>query len=253
MSYSSRRTRSSNRHLNEPPEPRSSPRSQGRSSARRSSPPPLNLPPERRSSTRRQTNSSTDRESRSSARQLILPREGRSRRAHILRENRAARDRSRGEPDVNLVQQHFNRMRNRPQRLPSNDPMSDEENSDSGESPHGIKEFNSASTSFPSTPSPHGNKEFNSASTSFPSTPYTFQYPDLHDEHNYVCPHCNSRLWKEERKHRLNCCNNGKYTLPALHPVPPELMNKFRSREFQRAQRAYNGLFRFTALGAGRY
>ena len=55
-------------------------------------------------------------------------------------------------------------------------------------------------------------------------------------------------LWKEERKHRLNCRNNGKYTIPALKPVPPELMNTFTGEEFQRA---YNGLFSFTALGAG--
>ena len=71
------------------------------------------------------------------------------------------------------------------------------------------------------------------------------------NELNYVCPHCNSMLWKEERKHRLNCCNNDKYTTPALIPVHPELMNTFRSNEFQRAQRGYNGLFSFTVLGAG--
>ena len=65
------------------------------------------------------------------------------------------------------------------------------------------------------------------------------------------CPHCNSTLWKEERKHRLNCCNNGKCTIPALKPVPPELMNIFTCKEFQTAQRGYNGLFSFTALGAG--
>ena len=41
----------------------------------------------------------------------------------------------------------------------------------------------------------------------------------------------------QERKHRLNCCNNDKYTIPALKPVPPELMSTFRSTEFQRAQR----------------
>ena len=33
-------------------------------------------------------------------------------------------------PDVNLVQQHFNRIRNRPPRLPSNNGMSDDEDSD---------------------------------------------------------------------------------------------------------------------------
>ena len=104
-------------------------------------------------------------------------------------------------------------MRNRPQRLPSNNGMSDED-SDSDETPHGIQELNSAAASFP-------------------STPYMFNYPNLHHELNYVCPHCNSMLWKEERKR----CNDLKYTIPALKPVPPELMNTFRSKEFQRAQR----------------
>ena len=122
-------------------------------------------------------------------------------------------------------------MRNRPQRLPSNNGMSDED-SDRDETPHGIQEFNSAAASFP-------------------STPYMFNYPNLHHDLNYVCPHCSSMLWKDERKHRLNCCNNSKYTIPASKPVPPELMNTFTSEEFQRAQRGYNGLFSFTALGAG--
>ena len=80
---------------------------------------------------------------------------------------------------------------------------------------------------------PYGIQEFNSAAASFPSTPYMFKYPNLHHELNYVCPHCNSMLWKEELKHRLNCCNNGKYTIPALKPVPPELMNTFTNKEFK--------------------
>ena len=50
---------------------------------------------------------------------------------------------------------------------------------------------------------PHGIREFNPAAASFPSTPYMFNYPNLHNELNYVCPHCNSMLWKEERNHRL--------------------------------------------------
>ena len=94
-------------------------------------------------------------------------------------------------------------------------------------------------------------EEFNPAAAAFPSTPYMFNYPNLHNELNYVCPHCNSMLWKEERKHRLNCCNNGKYTKPASKPVPPAVMNTFTSKKFQRAQRGYNGLFSFTAWGAG--
>lgn len=182
----------------------------------------------------------SSRNTRSSTRHRLLAAERRARRAQILRENRAARrhsnndlseDDSSDSDELSLVEQHFNRMRNRPQRLPSHDAMSDEED-------------NSENILY-------GIQEFDSPTVSFPSTPYTFKYPDLINENNYVCPHCKSALWKEERRHRLNCCNNGKYTIPSLQPVPQHLMSVFRSSQFQRAQRAYNGLFSFTALGAG--
>ena len=199
-------------------EARTSSRRQSRSS---SSSLPFNFPRETRSSTRRQTNSCTNLETRSFTRRQLLARERRFRRAQIVRENRASRNIAHS--DVNLVQQHFHRMRNRPERLPSNNGMSDDEDSDRDKTPHGIQEFNPGAASFP-------------------STPYMSNYPNLHHELNYVCPHCNSMLSKEERKHRLNCCNNGKYTIP----FPPERMNIFTSREFQRAQRGYNGLFSFT-------
>ena len=129
MSNSSQRTRSSRRHLNVALEARTSPRRQSRSSARQSSSLPINLPRETRSSTRRQTNSCTNRETRSFTRRQRLGRERRSRRAQIVRENQAARNIAHS--DMNLVQQHLNRMRNRPQRLPSNNGMSDDEDSDS--------------------------------------------------------------------------------------------------------------------------
>ena len=163
MSNSSQRTRSS-RHINVASEVRTSPRRQTRSS---SSSLPFNLARETRSSTRRQTNSCTNRETRPFTRRQFLARERCSRRAQIVRENRAARNIAHS--DVNLVQQHFNRMRNRPQRLPSNG-KSDDEDSDGDETPHGIQEFNSAAASFP-------------------STPYMFNYPNLHHELNYVCHH----------------------------------------------------------------
>ena len=51
-------------------------------------------------------------------------------------------------------------MRNRPERMPSNNGMSDDEDSDRDETPHGIREFNPAVASFP-------------------STPYMFNYPDM--------------------------------------------------------------------------
>ena len=78
-----------------------------------------------------------------------------------------------------------------------------------------------------------------------------FDHPDLHHENNYVCPHCNSILWKEERKHRLDCCNSAKYTILPLQPVSPELVNIFSNKKFRRAQRRYSGLVSFTAIGAG--
>ena len=149
MSNSLERTRSSSRHFNVASEARTSSRRQSTSSARQSSSLPFNLLRETRSSTRRQTYSCTNRETRSFTPRELLARERRSSRAQIVRENRAARNIARS--DVNLVQQHFNRMRNRPQRLPSNNGMSDED-SDSDETPHGIQELNSAAASFPSTP-----------------------------------------------------------------------------------------------------
>ena len=140
MSNSSQRTRSSSRHLNVASEARTSPRRQSRSSARQSSSLPFNLPRETRSSTRRQTNSCTNRETRSFTRRQLLARERRSRRAQIVpvRENQAARNIAHS--DLNLVQQHFNRMRNRPLRLPSNNGISDED-SNSDKTPHGIQEL----------------------------------------------------------------------------------------------------------------
>lgn len=96
-----------------------------------------------------------------------------------------------------------------------------------------------------------GIREYNHPSTTYPSTPYTFQYPDLHHENNYVCAHFNSVLWKEEQRFGLNCCNRGKYIIHPLQPVSAELMDILSSSRFQRAQIRYNGLFSFTALGVG--
>ena len=120
-------------------------------------------------------------------------------------------------------------MRNRPQRLLSKNAVSGCDNSDSNNSPLGIIDFNSPSDSLP-------------------STPYMFLYPDLNHEENYVCPHCHSMLWKEEKRHGINCCNKRKYTIPFLKPVPPESMTAFRGNQFQRGQRAYSGLISFTQV-----
>ena len=111
---------------------------------------PFTLPRETRFSTRRQTNYCNNRETISFTRRQLLARERRSKRAQIVHEKRDARNIAHS--DVNLVEQHFYRMRSRPQRLPSNNGMSDDEDADSDENPHGIQEFNSAAASFPSTP-----------------------------------------------------------------------------------------------------
>ncbi len=189
---------------------------------------------------RRAAQSPSTHENSNSAHRLASER--RARRAQILRDRRAANltgnDETSTSNEVNMVQQHFNRMRNRSRRLPSPNDMSEDEPDVSGsEDEDNI--------------SPSGIQEFDSPTLSLPSDPYTLLYPDLADERNYTCPYCNSILWKEERQCRFNCCNSGKYTIPALKPVPSNLMAIFTSKHFQKAQRAYNGLFSFTALGAG--
>ncbi|CAN0014081.1 unnamed protein product, partial [Pylaiella littoralis] len=72
--------------------------------------------------------------------------------------------------------------------------------------------------------------------------------PELTHENNPICPHCTSQLWKEES---LNCCNKGKYAIPRLRSVPGDLMQLFSTSHFRKNQRRYNGMFSFTALGAG--
>lgn len=79
----------------------------------------------------------------------------------------------------------------------------------------------------------------------------TFEYNDLDHDRNYVCPHCDSHLWKEERTKRFSCCNNGKYAIHKLREVPLHIWNIYNTTEFQRNQRKYNSLFSFTALSAG--
>ncbi|CAN0028631.1 unnamed protein product, partial [Ectocarpus sp. 8 AP-2014] len=67
----------------------------------------------------------------------------------------------------------------------------------------------------------------------------------------YVCPHCDSHLWKEERTKRFSCCNNGKYAIHKLREFPLHIWHIYNTTEFQRNQRKYNSLFSFTALSAG--
>lgn len=177
----------------------------------------------------------------------------RSRRAATLAHRRAARLHLNDESDtetetqaplpssgnnsqVDVVQQHFNRMRNRPRRLPEIPSFSDDDEvADSGDEELLL-----------------GVQPFNSPTFEFPLTPYRLKFPSLDHERNYECPHCGSILWREERSARSpNCCNNGRQTINRLIPMPPHLSQIFRTPHFRGAQRRYNGLFSFTALGAG--
>ena len=89
---------------------------------------------------------------------------------------------------------------------------------------------------------------FNSPSIIFPQTQYELQYPALTHEGNFTCGRCGSILWKEERSNRYSCCQSGKQAIHPLLPVPSHIQY---TPTFQDAQRSYNGLFSFTALGAG--
>ena len=92
--------------------------------------------------------------------------------------------------DVNVVQQHFHRMRHRPRRLTTNDEM--ENDHDPSQSHHEDEQQRM------------GVQFFNSPSIIFPQTPYELQYPALTHEGNFTCGHCRSILWKEERSNRYS-------------------------------------------------
>ncbi|CAN0360939.1 unnamed protein product, partial [Ectocarpus sp. 6 AP-2014] len=70
----------------------------------------------------------------------------------------------------------------------------------------------------------------------------TFAYNDLEHERNYVCPHCGSMLWKEERAKRFSCCANGQYAIHKLKDVPVNVWDLYSTPEFRRNQRKYNSL-----------
>lgn len=103
-------------------------------------------------------------------------------------------------------------------------------------------------TPFHQSPVFKGIRQFNSPIDEQPVT--TFAYNDLEHHRNYVCPHCPSRLWKDERARRFNCCSNGEYAIHKLRHVPAHVWDIYDSAEFRRNQRKYNSLFAFTALAA---
>lgn len=145
---------------------------------------------------------------------------------------RASNNASSSEADI--VAEHFHRMRNRPMRRPLNYNLNTDEADDDDSDGERL-----------------GVQDINSICVDYPLQPYQLQFPYLMDESNYVCPHCNSVLWKEERSSRYNCCNKGRSAIHPLKIVPESVNSIFRSASFRKAQRRYNGLFSFTALGAG--
>lgn len=144
----------------------------------------------------------------------------RAARATILTERRARTTLSRDSSDSAVVQNHFRRMR----------------------SPRHPTHFNQE-------PIFKGIRPFNSAINEDVAT--TFSYNDLEHTSNYVCPHCQSNLWKEERAKRFSCCANGEYAIHRLRDVPIRIWDIYHSAAFRRDQRKYNSLFSFTALSAG--
>ena len=98
------------------------------------------------------------------------------------------------------------------------------------------------------TSRPFGVYAFNDRNLHIPETT-SFRFPVLHDHNNITCTHCVAQLWREERT--LNCCKSGAAVIPRLRPVNDHIWRLFSSKEFSYYQRKYNGLFSFTALGAG--
>ena len=208
----------------------------------------------------RGTDELTPRDARRATRRSLIVQEQRSRRGAILAQRRSAeqtrrqnsrqhqanrnietrlysddescRRESDGDLDANLVRQHFNQIRNRRSRLPLKHDLRRDKDSNADDIRHGVQDFNSPSINLP-------------------ETSYELKYPYLQNENNHICPHCNSILWNEEKSNNYNCCNKGRSAIHPLLPVPPDLMNLFRSANFQNSQRRYNCLFSFTALGAG--
>jgi hypothetical protein len=71
-------------------------------------------------------------------------------------------------------------------------------------------------------------------------------------EWDYTCPSCNACLLHGEKK--SFCCNDGKWVIPPLPPLPPRLSLLLSDRQFSQnissRSRRLNNLFAFTAIGA---
>lgn len=149
-----------------------------------------------------------------SARTIEQATRRRAARAAILAERR----RSRHSDESSVIRDHYRRMRTPRHNTP-----------------------------FHQEPVFKGIREFNSPIDEDLVT--TFLYNDLTDERNHVCRHCESRLWKEEK--RFSCCKNGEYAIHKLRDIPLNVWNVYNTPEFRQNQRKYNSLFSFTALSAG--
>ena len=76
-----------------------------------------------------------------------------------------------------------------------------------------------------------------------------FRYPLLNDPKKLTCKHCGSQLWWEERS--LNCCEIWRRSNSTSSPCKRLHLASLQFRRISTYQRKYNGLFSFTALGAG--
>ncbi|CAN0285153.1 unnamed protein product, partial [Ectocarpus sp. 4 AP-2014] len=136
--------------------------------------------------------------------------------------------------ETDVVMEHFNRMRNRPTRtsICSGSRGNRDESDESDDVRLGVQDFHSPDVDYP-------------------LEPYQLKYPYLMHDKNFICSNCSSVLWKEEKSSEYNCCNKGRSAILPLKPIPQHLRSIFQSAAFKNVQRRYNGLFSFTALGAG--
>ncbi|XP_046391588.1 uncharacterized protein LOC124159723 [Ischnura elegans] len=75
--------------------------------------------------------------------------------------------------------------------------------------------------------------------------PYNLKKSSLWDDGIYRCPHCQARLFDEEKDRKKWCCGQGSYNVLRLPPLTaPFYLNK----DFLKRARAYNDLFAFCAL-----
>ncbi|KAK4840053.1 hypothetical protein QYF36_026957 [Acer negundo] len=109
---------------------------------------------------------------------------------------------------------------------------------------------------------PHSHDSIDSPFQKSPICHITNVYWDIGDP-TFICKHCGSTMWYQERKRKDRntsnpeftlCCMNGKVQLPLLKSALDILHNLHnnvdnRSKHFLRNIRAYNMMFSFTSFG----